>query len=184
MRLRIGRGADVEEVEVDLAAKTVRRQGRSYPFEIVQDGALKVELEIAGEKVVVEGWPTGFASPPGPLDVNGERGPVGAVEREESRASSNVPRAPTPAVRGPPAPIPAPGGPGTAILPPMPGKVLEVRVRDGQRVAAGDLLVVVEAMKMRNEIASPIGGVVAQLAVRPGSNVRAREAMLRIVPSD
>ncbi len=184
MRLRIGRGASVEEVDVDLAAKTVRLRGRTYPFEIVQEGATKVELEIAGEKVVVDGWPTGFASPPGPVDVNGERGSLTSVERDATGAAAPPARREGPTAPGPATGAPAPvvAGPGMAIVPPMPGKVIEVRVRDGQAVAKGDVLVVVEAMKMRNEIASPVDGVVAQLAVRAGSNVRARDAMLRIVP--
>jgi biotin carboxyl carrier protein len=63
----------------------------------------------------------------------------------------------------------------------MPGKVLELRVKDGDRVEKGQVLLVLEAMKMRNEVASPAAGVVAGLAVAAGANVRAKDVLLRIV---
>ncbi|MEM0129385.1 MAG: biotin/lipoyl-containing protein [Thermoplasmata archaeon] len=191
MRLRIAReDSPQEEIEVDLEGKVVRLRGRSYPFEVVEDGPTRVTIEIAGERVVVDGWPRGFAAPPGPVAVNGESETVTAVEREAGAASEPLPRpvggrpgagsAPA-APGGAPAADPR-AGPGTPILPPMPGKLLEVRVREGDRVAAGDVLVVVEAMKMRNEIASPVAGTVAGLSARAGANVRAREVLMRIVP--
>ncbi|HYB53192.1 MAG TPA: biotin/lipoyl-containing protein [Thermoanaerobaculia bacterium] len=60
----------------------------------------------------------------------------------------------------------------------MPGRVLEVRVRPGDRVAAGDVLVVLEAMKMQNEIRAGSGGVVARCAVSPGEAVEGRALLL------
>ena len=53
----------------------------------------------------------------------------------------------------------------------MQGLVLAVHVADGDRVATGDLLCVVEAMKMENEIVAHRDGVVADLAVAPGQQV-------------
>ncbi|MGI0140315.1 MAG: biotin/lipoyl-containing protein [Thermoplasmata archaeon] len=179
MRLSIVRDGKTEEVEVDLQAQTVRVGGRSYPFTVVKDGPTKTELEIAAEKVVVEGWPVGSAEPPGPVDVNGERTHLAELRRESAPvAHASLPRS---TVGTPPAPARAADGPGVAIVPPMPGKVVEVRVVDGQSVAKGDVLVVVEAMKMRNEVASPVAGTVRSLSVKAGTNVRSREAMLRIV---
>ncbi len=183
MRLSIVRAGRAETVDVDLDAKTVRVGERTYPFEVLNAGPLKVELDIAGERVVVDGWPQGFAVPPGPADVNGERWPIDDVRREEGSAPAARP--PSRAAVGPSPSSPASNpneGPGSAIVPPMPGKVVEVRVREGERVRAGQVLVVVEAMKMRNEVASPIDGTVAQVSVRAGSNVRAKEAMLRVLP--
>jgi acetyl-CoA/propionyl-CoA carboxylase biotin carboxyl carrier protein len=49
--------------------------------------------------------------------------------------------------------------------------VLHVRVEDGQKVAAGDVLCIVEAMKMENEIAAHRAGVIGRLAVSPGQAV-------------
>jgi glutaconyl-CoA decarboxylase len=64
----------------------------------------------------------------------------------------------------------------------MPGKVVEVRVKEGETVRSGQVLVVLEAMKMRNEVPSPAAGRVTDLRVSPGSSASAREPMLRIVP--
>ena len=53
----------------------------------------------------------------------------------------------------------------------MPGTVLRVEVSQGQAVKAGDLLIVLEAMKMENEILAPRDGTVAQVVVQKGSSV-------------
>ena len=58
-----------------------------------------------------------------------------------------------------------------AITSPMQGTVLSVAVTEGASVSAGDLVCVVEAMKMENEIVSPADGVVSELAVAPGDQV-------------
>jgi acetyl-CoA/propionyl-CoA carboxylase, biotin carboxylase, biotin carboxyl carrier protein len=61
--------------------------------------------------------------------------------------------------------------PTDTVLSPMQGTVVRVAVEDGQRVAAGDLVAVVEAMKMENAVVAPIDGVVRELAVRVGDTV-------------
>ena len=53
----------------------------------------------------------------------------------------------------------------------MPGNILKVNVSAGQAVKEGDVLVVLEAMKMENEIMAPKAGTVAQVLVQKGSNV-------------
>jgi biotin carboxyl carrier protein len=53
----------------------------------------------------------------------------------------------------------------------MPGKVVRVLVTVGQNVQAGEGIVVVEAMKMENELRAPRGGVVREIAARPGLSV-------------
>src|SRR3954469_24521672 len=63
-------------------------------------------------------------------------------------------------------------GEGSArMIAPMPGKVVRVLVEAGQEVAAGDGIVVVEAMKMQNEMKSPKQGKVAALSVEVGATV-------------
>jgi pyruvate carboxylase subunit B len=62
----------------------------------------------------------------------------------------------------------------------MPGKVIELRVKDGDRVEAGTVVLVLEAMKMRNEVTTPVAGTVRGLRVSAGANVRAREPMLYV----
>jgi biotin carboxyl carrier protein len=59
----------------------------------------------------------------------------------------------------------------------MPGKIVRVLVRGGQKVEAGQGLIVVEAMKMQNEIRSPKTGTVERLLVKEGQPVNAGEVL-------
>ena len=72
-----------------------------------------------------------------------------------------------------PAAAPAAAAPvaGEAVTAPMPGNILKVNVTVGQAVKEGELLVVLEAMKMENEIFAPKAGTVAQVLVQKGSTV-------------
>ena len=70
-----------------------------------------------------------------------------------------------------PAPVAAAPVAGEAVTAPMPGNILKVAVSAGQSVKEGDLLVVLEAMKMENEIFAPKTGTVAQVLVQKGSTV-------------
>lgn len=69
-----------------------------------------------------------------------------------------------------PAPVVAAAG-GEKVEAPMPGTILDVKVKEGQSVKAGDILVILEAMKMENEILAPCDGVVAGLSVSNGATV-------------
>ncbi len=60
---------------------------------------------------------------------------------------------------------------GEAVKAPMPGVVLKVQVQQGQAVKAGDVLVILEAMKMENEIVAPKAGTVAQIVAPKGTSV-------------
>ena len=71
----------------------------------------------------------------------------------------------------PAAPVAAAPVAGEAVTAPMPGNILKVAVTAGQAVKEGDLLVVLEAMKMENEIFAPKNGTVAQVLVSKGSTV-------------
>lgn len=70
---------------------------------------------------------------------------------------------------------PAPGSPtaagATVVAAPLPGVVLELRAGPGQRVAAGEVLLILEAMKMENEITAPVAGLVERVAVATGATV-------------
>ena len=66
------------------------------------------------------------------------------------------------------------------IIAPMPGKVVRVLVVQGQRVEAGQGLIVVEAMKMQNEIKTPAAGTVEKLLVGEGQSVTAAQPLLLI----
>ena len=62
-------------------------------------------------------------------------------------------------------------GAGEPVNAPMPGNILKVNVTSGQAVKAGDVLCVLEAMKMENEIMAPKDGTVTQVLVSKGANV-------------
>jgi biotin carboxyl carrier protein len=67
-----------------------------------------------------------------------------------------------------------------AVKAPMPGLVVDVIVQEGQEVAAGDGVVILEAMKMENEIRSPQAGRVRSIRVSPGQTVNQGDTMLEI----
>ena len=89
MRVTIVRDRRTAVVEVadDLSSATV--DVRTFPVAVVARSATRVEVEVAGERVVVENWPEHFPAPPGPVDVNGERWSV-EVEREAGGASADL----------------------------------------------------------------------------------------------
>lgn len=72
------------------------------------------------------------------------------------------------------------GARGARVRPPMPGKIVSLHVEEGQEVKAGQILVILEAMKMQNEIASPASGVVKKLHVKPGQNVEGKDVLVEI----
>lgn len=69
------------------------------------------------------------------------------------------------------------------VKPPMPGKVVEVKVKEGQDVAEGDVLCVLEAMKMQNDLKSPMTGKVVRVHVADGTNVESSTVLLEILPA-
>ncbi|MUM34243.1 biotin/lipoyl-containing protein, partial [Mycolicibacterium sp. CBMA 361] len=110
----------------------------------------KVVVEVGGRRVEV--------SLPGDLAIGGGGGaPSGAIKKK-----------PKPRKRG------AAGGKaasGDAVTAPMQGTVVKVAVEEGQQVAAGDLIVVLEAMKMENPVTAHKDGTVTGLSVEAGAAI-------------
>ena len=79
-----------------------------------------------------------------------------------------------------PAAAPAVTGAGEQVDSPMPGTILKVNVTAGQTVKEGDLLVILEAMKMENEIFAPKGGTVTQVLVEKGASVNTGDVLVVI----
>lgn len=71
-------------------------------------------------------------------------------------------------------------GAGEPILAPLPGTVLDVKVASGETVQSGQVLLVLEAMKMENEIAAPRGGTVTELHAKKGQAVTTGDLLLII----
>ena len=98
--------------------------------------------------------------------------------------------APTPAPAAEPAaPAPAPvsaapshrAAAGSRIVKaPMPGTILDIKVQPGARVKKGATLLILEAMKMENEVVAPADGVVAQIFVAKGASVSTNDDLLSV----
>jgi glutaconyl-CoA/methylmalonyl-CoA decarboxylase subunit gamma len=81
--------------------------------------------------------------------------------------------APAPAAKAAPAPKAAPAATaGTeSVKAPLPGTILSIKVTNGQEVKAGQVLLILEAMKMENEIVAPRAGTILQIATAQGASV-------------
>lgn len=105
----------------------------------------------------------------------------------EELAAAPAPVTATPAAPAAPAVTPvapvAPKAPlaGEPVKAPMPGTVTRVAVQTGAHVKAGDVLVVLEAMKMENDIVAPRDGVVGAVAVSQGQTVATDEVLVTLL---
>ncbi|CUH93985.1 hypothetical protein P22_0047 [Propionispora sp. 2/2-37] len=108
------------------------------------------------------------------------------VEVEEVKAAAPAPAA-KPAAKpaaasAPAAPVAAPapaqvGAGDTAVSAPMPGKVVKIVAQAGQKVKKGDVVLILEAMKMQNEISAPADGTIKSINVAAGQGVKIGEIM-------
>lgn len=64
---------------------------------------------------------------------------------------------------------------------PMPGMVVSVPVNEGDAIAKGDVLVILESMKMQNELKSPRNGTIGRVRVAPGDSVEQKETLLSVI---
>ena len=74
----------------------------------------------------------------------------------------------------------AAAGERSGIVAPMPGTILAVEVRPGDRVEAHDVLVVLEAMKMENAVTAPADGRVERVLVKPGQSVQRGDPLVEL----
>lgn len=109
--------------------------------------------------------------------------PVAQPARQAAPAAAPV-QAPTPAVA--PAAAPASKAPvavgegATTIVSPMPGTILDIKVSVGSMVNRGDNLLILEAMKMENDIMAPVGGKVVSINTTKGASVNSGEVLIVI----
>ena len=101
-------------------------------------------------------------------EVEVEKGEATAVYAGEATAATP---APAPAAATKPTVTAAPAGSGDPVTSPMPGAILDVRCSNGQQVKKGDILFILEAMKMENEIFAPKDGTVTSVCTSKGATV-------------
>ncbi len=99
-------------------------------------------------------------------------GKVYEVEIEEVAAGTTPKQTAAPAAK--------PVASRESVTAPMPGTILNVLVKQGQAVKKGQVLVILEAMKMENEIVAPADGQVASISVDKGQNVNLGDSILEI----
>lgn len=89
--------------------------------------------------------------------------------------------APAPAAASAPKAAPAPTGAGSVkVEAPMPGTILDIKTAAGSAVKKGDVLCILEAMKMENDIVAPADGTVASVNVNKGDSVEAGQVIITL----
>ncbi len=114
------------------------------------------------------------------------RGPVVASPKASAPAPVNIPAKKVAPVNPAPAPKsaapaakPAAGGAG-GVTAPIPGVVTEVKVSAGKSVKKGEVLLLLEAMKMQNEILAPYDATVAEVCVSQGASVQTGDVLVKL----
>jgi biotin carboxyl carrier protein len=149
-------------------------QGVDYEVEITD-----VEGKIA--RVNVNGIPFEIEMQ---KPINAAKHPaLAATKRSASAAPVAAPAAaaaPSVAPQAQPAQPAAPAGAGTPVKAPLPGTINAINVKVGDKVNVGDIVVVLEAMKMQNNIEAENAGTVTAILVNPGDSVMEGAVMLTI----
>ncbi len=120
------------------------------------------------------------------ITVNGKAYDVAVEEVTGGAPVASAPAAaPAPAQTAAPAPAATPAAPaavtgGTTVNAPMPGTILDVKVNVGDTVSEGQVLMILEAMKMENDIVAPVAGKVAAINVKKGDSVNSNDVLASI----
>ncbi|MBR1509769.1 MAG: biotin/lipoyl-binding protein [Bacteroidales bacterium] len=134
----------------DYAVTIGEADGRTLPVNV--NGAdYQVELENAPQAAPVAAMPSPGKTP--------------------DQVGSDAAKAGSDAAKAGAAPVAKPAGAGEKVNSPLPGVIIEVSVKEGQAVKAGQKLAVLEAMKMENEIPAPKDGTVTAIHVSKGDSV-------------
>jgi len=106
---------------------------------------------------------------------------LGITQAPVAQSPAPSPAKPEPAPVAAAAEKPVPTGGGEIIKAPMPGTVLNIKVNPGASVKRGDILMILEAMKMENEITAPRDGKVANILTGNGQSVATGDPLLELI---
>ncbi|HUR63976.1 MAG TPA: biotin/lipoyl-containing protein [Candidatus Thermoplasmatota archaeon] len=155
-RVGLGGGTLAANVERRDGKVTVELEGQSFTFQVTGDGPRRTVTGEGGAWTVERhGGKVLVDGAELSLNILGIEGAAGAA-----------------AATG-----------GAKVRPPMTGRVESVRVKPGQAVQKGDVLFILEAMKMLNEVRSPAAGTVAAVHVQPGATVETSQVLVEIGPA-
>ncbi|PKM82099.1 MAG: acetyl-CoA carboxylase biotin carboxyl carrier protein subunit [Firmicutes bacterium HGW-Firmicutes-13] len=114
------------------------------------------------------------------ITVNGQTYEVEVEEVGVSPGSTAVETKAEPVKVEKTAPASEAAGEGTPVTAPMPGAILDIKVNLGDKVEEGEVVAVLEAMKMENELIAPVSGTVTSIAVSKGANVEVNDTIMTI----
>ena len=155
-----------------LSERTLPGEGSQYPYlttsDFLEDNMRRFIINVNGKSydVAVEEVAAGASAPaaapvPAPAAPAAPAAPVAPAEQPAA-----APAAPSAAVAD-----------GTKVEAPMPGTILEVKVNVGDKVNEGDVMFVLEAMKMENELMAPCAGTVASVNTSKGTVVNSGDVL-------
>jgi len=162
------------EWEEEMADKARKGQLVEPPEKEVPDkseAARTFNVFVDNEYFKVEVDPEGGVSVAAPAPAQAAAPKPAASPKPASKPAAAPKSAPKPA---------ASAGAAGAVTAPMPGIIIEYRVKAGDQVSEGDVLLILEAMKMQNEIKAPAAGTVKQIGFKDGDKVDKGDALLVI----
>ena len=170
-RVRVGeREHEVEIVDDGSGRPTISVDGQTY--EVAEAGGHGLRVAPTDEHARAQTEVTLAGSPrPSEAWLAGARVQIEVQTEAEARLAAALGK--------------SSGGAGSGSLAaPMPGRVVKVLVSEGESVERGAALVIVEAMKMENELHAPISGAVTKIGVSEGETVDAGQILCEVVPPD
>jgi len=153
---------EINSVEGNIADVTVN--GAAYQVEMDASASSATGASMVGEPCRTTSSATG--APASSVASTGSA--TGTTGRNAAKAVASTGSA---TVEAPAAKQSAPAGAGKPVTSPLPGVIIEVSVKEGQAVKAGQKVAVLEAMKMENEIQAPADGTVTAILVNKGDSV-------------
>jgi len=112
------------------------------------------------------------------IKIDGKSFEAEVEEIGSSQVQQTAPRQAAQKAAPAPAPTPTPAATGNTIVSPMPGKIISIKVSQGQKIKKGDVVLILEAMKMEQEIKSSLEGTVSEIAVSEGDTVKKEQQLI------